>query len=62
MNYTGTLDSAVSTLAHEMGHSHTWLTNHTQPFQYDEYTMFVAEVATVNENLLIDQLLEKKQI
>ena len=61
MNYTGTLDS-VSTLAHEMGHSqHTWLTNHTQPFQYSEYTMFVAEVAsTVNENLLIDQLLEKE--
>ena len=62
MNYTGTLES-VSTLAHEMGHSqHTWLTNHTQPFQYSEYTMFVAEVAsTVNENLLIDQLLKKEK-
>lgn len=61
MNFTGTLDS-VSTLAHEMGHSqHTWLTNHTQPYQYSDYTMFVAEVAsTVNENLLIDQLLEKE--
>ncbi len=61
MNFTGTLES-VSTLAHEMGHSqHTWLTNHTQPFQYSEYTMFVAEVAsTVNENLLIDQLLKKE--
>lgn len=61
MNYTGTLDS-VSTLAHEMGHSqHTYLTNHTQPYQYSHYTMFVAEVAsTVNENLLIDQLLQKE--
>lgn len=60
-NFTGTLES-VSTLAHEMGHSqHTWLTNHTQPYQYSDYTMFVAEVAsTVNENLLIDQLLEKE--
>lgn len=59
-NFTGSLDS-VSTLAHEMGHSqHTWLTNHHQPAQYGDYSLFVAEVAsTVNENLLIDQLLEK---
>ncbi len=57
-NFSGTLDS-VSTLAHEMGHSqHTWLTNHTQPPQYGDYSLFVAEVAsTVNENLLIEQLL-----
>lgn len=59
-NFTGSLDS-VSTLAHEMGHSqHTWLTSHTQPAQYGDYSLFVAEVAsTVNENLLIEQLLEK---
>ena len=58
-NFTGSLDS-VSTLAHEMGHSqHTWLTNHTQPAQYANYSLFVAEVAsTVNECLLIEQLLE----
>lgn len=61
-NYTGTLDS-VSTLAHEMGHSmHTWHSNRHQPPQYADYTLFVAEVAsTVNENLLIEQLLEKEQ-
>lgn len=61
-NFTGTLDS-VSTIAHEMGHSlHTWLSNHRQPPQYADYTLFVAEVAsTVNENLLIEQLLQKKQ-
>jgi oligoendopeptidase F len=59
-NFTGTLDS-VSTIAHEMGHSlHTWHSNHTQPAQYASYTLFVAEVAsTVNENLLIEQLLDK---
>ena len=59
-NFTGTLDS-VSTLAHEMGHSmHTWHSNHNQPSWYASYTLFVAEVAsTVNENLLIEQLLEK---
>ncbi len=61
-NFTGTLDS-VSTIAHEMGHSqHTWLTNHNQPAQYADYSLFVAEVAsTVNENLLIEQLLRKEQ-
>ena len=62
MNFTGTLDS-VSTLAHEMGHSmHTWHSNHAQPPQYGDYTLFVAEVAsTVNENLMIEQLLKKEQ-
>lgn len=61
MNFTGTLDS-VSTIAHEMGHSmHSWNTNHTQPPHYADYTMFVAEVAsTVNENLLIEQLLAEE--
>ena len=60
-NFTGTLDS-VSTIAHEMGHSlHTWLSNHNQPPQYADYTLFVAEVAsTVNENLLIEHLLAEK--
>lgn len=59
-NFSGTLD-AVSTIAHEMGHSmHTYLANHTQPPYYAEYTLFVAEVAsTVNENLLIENLLSK---
>lgn len=57
-NFTGTLDS-VSTIAHEMGHSmHSWFSNHNQPAHYADYTIFVAEVAsTVNENLLIKQLL-----
>lgn len=58
-NYTGNLDN-VSTIIHEMGHSmHTWNSNHNQPPQYADYTIFVAEVAsTVNENLLINYLLE----
>ncbi len=59
MNFNGSLDS-VSTLAHEMGHSmHTHFSTVTQPAQYADYTLFVAEVAsTVNENLLIEHLLE----
>lgn len=61
-NFTGTLDS-VSTLAHEMGHSmHSLLSRRTQPAQYADYTLFVAEVAsTVNENLMIEQLLKTER-
>ena len=59
-NFTGTLD-AVSTIAHEMGHSmHSYLSNHHQPQQNADYTIFVAEVAsTVNENLLVEDLLSQ---
>ena len=60
-NFTGTLDS-VSTIAHELGHSmNSLLSNRTQPFHYANYTLFVAEVAsTVNECLLIENLLKKE--
>ena len=60
-NFSGTLDS-VSTLAHEMGHSiHSWHSRTHQPPQYAGYTLFVAEVAsTVNENLMIEQLLKEE--
>ncbi len=58
LNFTGSVDS-VSTIAHEMGHSmHSYFSHKTQPAQYGDYKIFVAEVAsTVNENLLIEQLL-----
>ena len=61
LNFSGTLDS-VSTLAHEMGHTiHSWRSRQHQPPQYADYTLFVAEVAsTVNENLLIEQLLQNE--
>ncbi|MCR4781251.1 MAG: oligoendopeptidase F [Lachnospiraceae bacterium] len=62
MNFTGTLDS-VSTLVHEMGHSmQTYFSNKKQPYLYSGYTLFVAEVAsTVNENLLVENLLSKTE-
>ena len=46
-----------------MGHSlHTWLSNHHQPPQYADYTLFVAEVAsTVNENPADRAAASKKQ-
>ena len=48
------------TLAHELGHSlHTYLSNHTQPYHYAQYSMFLAEIAsTFNEALLHHYLLE----
>lgn len=59
LNYSGSLDS-MFTVAHEMGHSmHTWYSEHNQPFIYAEYKIFVAEVAsTCNELLLLEYLLK----
>ena len=53
MNYVGDYNS-VSTLAHEIGHAmHTELSDRNQPMQTADYVIFVAEVAsTVNEILL----------
>lgn len=58
LNYTGNLDN-LFTLIHEMGHSmHTWHSNHAQPPMYAHYRIFVAEVAsTCNEILLMEYLL-----
>ena len=52
-NYEGKLDD-VSTLIHESGHSmHTYLSCHNQTYANSNYSIFVAEVAsTVNEMLL----------
>ena len=58
LNYQNKRDS-LFTLAHELGHSmHSYFTRTSQPFQYGDYTIFVAEVAsTLNEALLTDYLL-----
>lgn len=60
LNFHGGLKD-VFTLAHEMGHSlHSWYSNHTQPYLYAGYRIFVAEVAsTCNEALLIHDLMER---
>jgi len=58
LNHNGRLDDAF-TLAHEAGHSvHTWLANRAQPPSTAEYPIFLAEIAsTVNELLLSHHLL-----
>jgi oligoendopeptidase F len=59
MNYQPDVFNEVFTLAHEAGHSmHTWHSARQQPYQYYGYVIFVAEVAsTFNEMLLSHHLL-----
>ncbi len=59
LNHNDTLDN-MFTLAHEMGHAmHSYLSNKTQPHVDSDYVIFVAEVAsTCNEVLLMEHLLK----
>lgn len=59
MNFNNDLEG-VFTLAHELGHAiHSHYSNSTQPSQTAHYTLFVAEVAsTTNEILLVEYLLK----
>jgi len=59
LNFQGDRNS-MYTLAHELGHSmHSFYTRTHQPFQYGDYTIFVAEVAsTLNEGLMTEYLLK----
>ncbi|MBE5819078.1 MAG: oligoendopeptidase F [Clostridiales bacterium] len=60
LNHKNNIDSQF-TLAHEMGHAlHSYYSNHNQPVVYSDYVIFVAEVAsTCNEVLLMKSLLAK---
>ena len=60
LNHTDDLSGAM-TVAHEMGHSmHTYYSNQAQPYAKSHYSLFVAEVAsTCNEVLLMRHLMEK---
>ena len=59
MNFQPDVLDHVFTLAHEAGHSmHSSLSAKHQPYQYYDYAIFVAEVAsTFNEQLLSDYLM-----
>lgn len=59
LNFNGELDD-VFTLAHESGHSiHTLYSEEAQPLLKQNYTIFVAEIAsTFNEHNLLDYLME----
>ncbi len=61
MNYKSDVFSDIYTLTHEAGHSmHTWYASRAQSFQTYHYPIFLAEVAsTFNEILLTEHLLSE---
>jgi len=60
LNWNGKLDG-VSTLVHEMGHAiHRYLADKNQPYHYSDYSLFVAEVASVaSESLFLEWMLAR---
>jgi oligoendopeptidase F len=60
MNFKPSVLNDVFTLTHEAGHSmHSFYSASHQPFQYYNYTIFVAEVAsTFNEQLLAHHMIQ----
>lgn len=61
MNYQPDVLNHVFTLSHEAGHSmHSYYSSKNQPYEYYDYTIFVAEVAsTFNEELLGKYLFDR---
>ncbi len=60
MNFAGNIDG-VFTLAHELGHSlHSHLSDSAQDFHYAGYNIFVAEVASTTNELLLHRHLMKE--
>ena len=59
MNWQDNINN-LYTLAHEFGHSmHSYYSRANQPYQYSDYSIFVAEVAsTCNEEILFDHLMK----
>jgi len=62
LNWGGTLED-VFTLVHEMGHSiHTYLADENQPFHLADYSLFIAEVASVaSESLFFEWMLDRAE-
>ncbi len=59
MNYNDTYD-AMFTTAHEMGHAvHSWFSHRSQPPVYGEYPIFLAEVASTSNEIILDDFLRK---
>lgn len=63
LNYTNTLED-VFTVAHEAGHSiHSLFSNEYQPDPIQDYTIFVAEIAsTFNEHMLLDYFIKSENV
>ena len=60
LNYTEKYDD-VSTLAHELGHSmHTYFSNTNQEFENSGYPIFLAEIASTTNELILNDYMYKK--
>ncbi|MBQ4436468.1 MAG: oligoendopeptidase F [Clostridia bacterium] len=60
LNFENNLDSA-STLAHELGHTmHSYFSDRTQPYPKAGYSLFVAEVASTCNEVLMNRYLQQK--
>ena len=60
LNFENNLDSA-STLAHELGHTmHSYFSDRVQPFPKAGYSLFVAEVASTCNEVLMNRYLQEK--
>ena len=59
MNYNDSYD-AMFTTAHEMGHAmHSWFAQHNQPPIYADYPIFLAEVASTSNEIILGDYLRK---
>jgi oligoendopeptidase F len=59
LNYNDTYDG-MFTVAHEMGHSmHSWFSQHNQPAVYFGYPIFLAEVASTSNEIILSDYLRK---
>lgn len=60
LNYTEEYND-VSTLAHELGHSmHTYFASKNQPFATHDYVIFLAEIASTTNELILNDYMYKK--
>ena len=60
LNHKPTYDG-VSTVCHEMGHAmHSFYSEKTQPYAKAEYTIFVAEVASTTNEILLNEYLRRQ--
>ena len=62
LNHTNSIND-LFTIIHELGHSmHSYYTRREQPYHYGSYSIFLAEIAsTTNELLLLDYMLKNSQ-
>ena len=61
MNWHDSLDQ-LFTLVHELGHSvHSYFTRNNQPFVYGDYSIFLAEIASTTNEIILTEYLLKTQ-